>query len=281
MVKYITSIPRSEIKEMVVENETMISGTYPNLKVTYNRPDGGKWGGLSLTKLMIDKHMSKKHKNPIYKINETPVTKSSALYLIRCRNANKSLFKIGRASQLVKRLAKYKTALPLDNEILLISTLVIPDNSIIVAIEKTLIANLRHFSQMYPTRLKQLRRTEHYTRGTNHFGEALTLRCFFCLASHISKSYPKLEVHMHLYGTAAFNEMLKLPNVGYTPRFDIIPKKWKGMTPLEQALAEAEKDLVEDEDDRGFTKKQLQSSIDPDTLMVTPVSVFIEPLVKS
>ena len=128
MVQYITSIPRSELKDIVVEGETMVSGTYDNLLLTAQTPEGGKWGGLTLTKLMIDAHLSKKYKaEPTYRINRTPIMKSSALYLIRCRNANKILFKIGRASKLVRRLSKYKTSLPLDNEILIISTLVVPD----------------------------------------------------------------------------------------------------------------------------------------------------------
>jgi len=280
MVKYISSIPRSEITGIVVENETMVSGSYENLWVTYNKAEGAKWGGLSLTKLMIDATQSKKNKSkPIYKINETPVTKSSALYLIRYRDANKGLFKIGRGSKLVRRLAKYKTSLPKDNEILLVSTLVIPNPEIIVAIEKVLIANLRYFSELYPSKkCKQLRKTEHFTRGIDNFGEALVLRCFFCLATHIAKTHPKLNVHMHLYGMAAFNKMLTLPNIGYTPRFDIVPKKWKGLSPLEEALAEAEAQLVEDEDDRGFTKRQLSSILDPVTQKVT---VFIEPITFS
>ena len=220
----------------------------------------------------------KKHKTkPIYALNETPVTKSSALYLIRCRHANKGYFKIGRASKLVKRLSKYKTSLPLDHEILLISTLVIADPALIVAIEKTLIANLRSFSDMYPTKIQPLRRTEHYTRGKDNFSEALVLRTFICLASYVAKTRPDLEVHMHLYGKAAFNRMIQLPNVGYTPRWDVVPKKWKGLDPIETMLADAESALVDDDDDTGFTKKQLASVIDMKTQSVI---VAIEPIVS-
>ena len=149
MVKYISSIPKDEIKAMALEGATMISGTHENLMVSYDKPDGGKWGGLSLTKLMVDAHQSKKNKTePMYNINKTPVSKSSALYLIRCRNSNRSLFKIGRASKLVRRLASYKTALPLDNEILLISALIIPDPFLVVACEKVLLANMMNFAHL-------------------------------------------------------------------------------------------------------------------------------------
>ena len=56
MVKFIPSILKGEIRKMTVENETMVSGSYDNLMLSYDRPDGGKWGGLSLTKLMVDEH---------------------------------------------------------------------------------------------------------------------------------------------------------------------------------------------------------------------------------
>jgi hypothetical protein len=281
MVKFIPSIMKTEIRGMVQEGETMVSGSYDNLLLSYDKPDGGKWGGLTLTKMMVDAHKFKQNKTePLYKINKTPVSKSSALYLIRCRNANKSLFKIGRASKLVRRLASYKTALPLDNEILLIAALIIPDPFLIVAVEKVLIANLRHFAEIYPTRLKQLRKTEHYTRGAAHFGEALALRCFFCLATHIAKTRPNLDVHIHLFGTAALLEMFKLPNIGFTPRFDVVPKKWKGMTPLEQEISDAEASLVEDEDDRGFSKKQLAAVLDPSSNF-EDVVVFIDAISAS
>jgi len=227
---------------------------------------------------MVDAHQSKKYKTePMYQINKTPVGKSSALYLIRCRNSNKSIFKIGRASKLVRRLASYKTALPLDNEILLISVLIIPDPFLVVACEKVLLANMMNFARLYPSRLKQLRKTEHYTRGVAHFGEALALRCFFCLATHIAKTRPNLDVHIHLFGTAALNEMFKLPKIGFTPRFDVVPKKWKGMSPLEQEISDTEASLVEDEDDRGFSKKHLAAVLDPSSNF-EDVVVFIDAL---
>ena len=50
------------MKAMVVEGETMRSGTYDNLLLTAQTPEGGKWGGLTLTKLMIDAHQAKKNK---------------------------------------------------------------------------------------------------------------------------------------------------------------------------------------------------------------------------
>ena len=279
MVKYISSIPRDEIKAMVVEGETMISGTYDNFLLTTQIPEGGKWGGLSLTKLMVDANESRKHKTkPLYKINETPKTKSSALYLIRCRNANKSHFKIGRASKLVARLSKYKTALPYDNEILIIAVLVIPEPSVIVALEKTLIANLRQFCEEFPTKISPLRLTEWFRRGSGHFGEALVLRTLFCLASFAAKKYDTINIHMYLFGKAAFNEMMKLKNIGYTPRWDVVNKKWKGLSPIEAQLADAEAALVKDDDDEGFTKKQLASVIDEKTQSVV---VLIQPISPS
>ena len=102
------------------------------------------------------------------------------------------------------------------------------------------------------------------------------LRTMICLSCHVAKMYPSLKVTMHLYGKAAFNEMLKLPNIDLTPFIDIHPKKWKGMNALETELDEAEKALVKDPDDEGFTKKQLLSAFDPRT---EEVVVEIEPLV--
>ena len=71
--------------------------------------------------------------------------------------------------------------------------------------------------------------------------------------------------------------MIKLPNIGYTPRFDVVPKTWKGMDPVERQLAEAEEALVERDDDVGFTKKQLASRID----LAGDVAVVIEPIKSS
>ena len=149
MVSYINGFPRAELEAMTQDGETMINGNYETFLLStklQSGSTGGKWGGLSLSKLMIDANEYRKKLKPAqYALSETPKTKSSALYLIRMRNANKGYFKIGRAKELLKRLSKYKTALPLDNDIIVISCLVIPDPSLIVAIEKVLIANLRQW----------------------------------------------------------------------------------------------------------------------------------------
>ena len=280
MVSYINGFPRAELEAMALDGETMINGNYENFRLStklQSGSTGGKWGGLSLSKLMIDANEYRKkpaaaQKPAQYALSETPKTKSSALYLIRMRNANKGYFKIGRAKELLKRLSKYKTALPLDHDIIVISCLVIPDPSLIVAIEKVLIANLRQWCLEYPTQIQPLRRTEWFTRGTHNFGEALVLRTFVALARFAAmNNHP---VHMHLFAKAAWNEMLKLSPHSHLPRWDVVNKKWKGLTPIEKQLHEAE-NLYGNLDDEGFSKKQLAATIDPGTQSVV---VAIEPV---
>jgi len=61
-------IPRAELAPMVVDGETIESGTFPNFTLTTQLLSGGpsllggaKLGGLPLTKLMIDAHQSRAH----------------------------------------------------------------------------------------------------------------------------------------------------------------------------------------------------------------------------
>ena len=278
MVSYINGFPKSELAMMSPADGTMINGNYDNFRLTtHSIHEGGKWGGLSLTKLMVNANLYRKKLKPAqYELSETLKTKSSALYLIRMRNANRGYFKIGRAKELLKRLSKYKTSLPLDHEIILISCLVIPDPSLIVAIEKVLIANLRQWCIDYPTQIQPLRRTEWFTRGTHNFGEALVLRTFLALARYSAMNHPTLQVHMHLFAKAAWNEMLTLSVHSHLPRWDVVNKKWKGLSPIEKQLHDAET-LYGREDDEGFSKKQLASVIDPSTKSVI---VAIEPIVS-
>ena len=77
MVSYISGLPRSELEAMVLNGETMINGNYENFKLTtHTNHEGGKWGGLSLTKLMVDANEYRKKLKPAqYKLSTTLKTK--------------------------------------------------------------------------------------------------------------------------------------------------------------------------------------------------------------
>ena len=108
-------------------------------------------------------------------------------------------------------------------------------------------------------------------------GEALTLRTMVNLGAFAAKT--ESDAVLHLYGKTAWNDMMKLPNIGFTPRWDVINKMWKGLTPIERQLADAEDALITDADDSGFTKKELKSTLNIKTKKLTQeVTVHIEPI---
>ena len=238
-----------------------------------------KAGALSLTKLMLDKNEARINKTaPNYSINHIPKNKSSCLYLIKCQGGcNSSVFKIGRAKYILNRLTKYRTALPLDNSLMIVAVLHIPNPSLVVACEKALIANMMHFCAKHPSKMKQLRRTEWYYR-LNGTGEAMALRTMINLGLHVAKTNATMNVTLHLFGKSAFNKMQSLPNIDHTPLWTVIPKHWKGMTPLEGQIHAAEMALVRDSDDDGFTTKELASVFD---YKKSKVVVEIEPITFS
>lgn len=268
-LSYIPGLLKAELKGLSEDGYMLTSDTHDNFSVVtqlQTGATGGKWGGLSLSKMMIDANEARKHKKtPTYRINMIPKGQSSALYLIRSRNCNAGYFKVGKAKYIKKRLPQYKTALPLDNDLIVIAVLIVPSPALIVALEKALIANLRQWCVDHPTKLKPLRRTEWFRR-MNGLGEALTIRTMINLGVYAAKTE---KVELHLYGKTPWNDMLKLPNIGFTPRWDVINKEWKGLSPIERQLADAEEALVTDADDADFSKKELTSTYDVETNDVT------------
>ena len=81
--------------------------------------------------------------------------------------------------------------------------------------------------------------------------------------------------NMHLFAKAAWNEMLTLSVHSHLPRWDVVNIRWKGLSPIDKQLHDAETAYGNPDDD-GLSKKQLTSAIDP-----TPQSVvvMIEPIV--
>ena len=113
---------------------------------------------------------------------------------------------------------------------------------------------------MYPSKIKRLRRTEwHYK--INGFGEAMSLRIFLALGYHAAKTNPSMKVKLHLFAKKSWNLMMKTPNIDYTPSWDVIPKHWKGLDPLEKELDAAERALADDPDDVGFSKRELGAEV--------------------
>ena len=275
MVSYISGILKSELKQLSQDGFNMSSETYENFSITtqLSKPGQGKYGALPLSRLMIDASVSRRNNTePLFALNMLPKTKQSALYLIRCQNGcNEGYFKIGKAKRIKGRLPQYKCALPLDNTLMIVAVLIVPDNALIVALEKVLIANLNHWCVEYPTRIKQLRKTEWYRRMKG-LGEALALRTMINLGCYASKT---TTATLHLYGKTAWNQMLALPNIGYTPAWSVVNPKYKGLSPIEAQLADAEALLIEDPDDAGFTRKELNSEINKTTL---DVEVVISPI---
>ena len=233
--------------------------------------DQGKWGGLSLTNLMLDKHQ----KTGKYELSNLNKNASSGLYLIKMRNANKPIFKIGKAKSILPRLCNYKTSHPRDHSLLIVSCLMISNPKLVVAFEKVLIANLQNWCDTYPTQIKRLRRTEWFYRG-NGLTESLVLRMFISLAAVSVKLDSNVHTSIHLFGKEAWNNMLDnvYTKVEYTPRWDVVNKKWKNLQPIEQELSKAEDALINDND--GFTRKELKSDISD---FLQDVVVAIEPLI--
>jgi len=76
--------------------------------------------GVPLTELMLDRRANTgvaRNDKPLsdrtYFINLHEPMKSSGLYLIRMKDANRTVVKLGRGKQIMRRLSNYKTALPL------------------------------------------------------------------------------------------------------------------------------------------------------------------------
>ena len=89
-LSYIQGIAKTEL-EALSEDGYKLTGDENFSVVTQLQTGGtgGKWGGLPLSKMMIDANEAWKNKTtPEYLINTIPQGKSSALYLIRSRNSN-------------------------------------------------------------------------------------------------------------------------------------------------------------------------------------------------
>ena len=97
-MRYIGGPLKDDLRQMVEDGCEAFHPDYVNFSIVTQLQTGAegsaKSGSLLLTQLMIDKNNSTKNKTtPKYNINQTPKTKSSSLYLIRCSGGcNNSIF---------------------------------------------------------------------------------------------------------------------------------------------------------------------------------------------
>ena len=146
--------------------------------------------GVPLTELMLDRRRDEgiaRNDKPIadrfYYENCYAPEKSSALYLIRCKTANRDIIKVGKAKQLLKRLAGYKTALPHEGEIIVIASLIIEGHGLVCALEKLVLSHINMWSAQPGSEIKRLRRTEWLFKNKKDIGIAICALCFVNIAS--------------------------------------------------------------------------------------------------
>ena len=221
--------------------------------------DGPKWGAMPLTRLMLDAKLPAAQQ--LYRLSQTPIGQSSCIYIIRYRdNGSKCqhsrVVKVGRGKRCLRRLCCYKTYNVLDDDILIVAVLVVPEPGLICALEDLLLRQLDAWSEAEPTKVKRIRRTEWFYRldGTT---ESLVLHTLLDFTMRIANLMPALRATLHLYSISTWTRMIKLdPQVNYPVDYTLKGKK-RTLTKIE----EAEALLIPHNQLEGFTKAEASKKL--------------------
>lgn len=226
--------------------------------------------GVPLTDMMLDRRMditvAKNNKSideTFYFENRHKPKNSSALYIIRMKDANRTIIKVGRAGELLKRLAGYKTSLPLDGEIIVVASLIIEDAGLIYALETLLLNHIDLWSTQQGSQIKRLRRTEWIYKAKKDAGIAVCALAFTNILLIVASKLPKLRCGLYLHSRRVW---LHVNTIWDKYKFNMglnqseVPSLIGKLSAYDLAVQDATDALVSSDDD-DFTEKEKKAKI--------------------